>query len=134
MVIRLAAQLREDARHGYSRCVAALKRLLIAEIHGLAGRAGELARLLDDLAESAGREEGCFMFRVLRAHEVGEFVVLSSWRDERALRSHYAGAAYRRYRGAVGELLARPSDVAVHRVTEIVHAVDPNPPEPGLFG
>jgi quinol monooxygenase YgiN len=121
-------------KHRYSRRVAAVKRLLIAEIHGLAGRAAELARLLDDVAERAAREEGCLMFRVLRGDDVGEFVVLSSWRDEPALRSHYATAAYVRYRAAVGELLARPSDVTVHHVAEILHAVDPNPPEPGLFG
>ena len=74
------------------------------------------------------------MFRVLHGDEPGEFVVLSSWRDEPALRRHYAGAVCGRDGAAVGELLARPSDVAVHHVAEILHAVDANPPEPGLFG
>jgi quinol monooxygenase YgiN len=114
--------------------VAAAQRLLIAEIHGLAGRAAELERLLGDLADAARGEHGCLMFRALGGEEPGEFVLLSSWRDETALRAHYSGAAYRRYRAAVGELLARPSDVSVHLVAETVHAVDPNPPEPGLLG
>jgi quinol monooxygenase YgiN len=109
-------------------------RLLIAEIHGLGGREDELARLLADLAAGARGEDGCELFRALRADEPGEFVLLSAWRDEAALRAHYAGATYQRYRAAVGELLARPSDVTVHLVAEVVHAVDPNPPEPGMFG
>lgn len=111
-----------------------MQRLLIAEIHGLAGRATELHRLLADLSSRARDEDGCLAFRALRADEPGDFVVLSSWRDEAALRAHYAGAPYQRYRAAVGELLARPSDVTVHHVTESVHAIDPNLPEPGLFG
>jgi quinol monooxygenase YgiN len=120
-------------RLGPSR-VAAVHRLLIAEIHGLAGREDELVRLLADLAAAARTEDGCELFRALRGDEAGEFVLLSAWRDEAALRAHYAGTPYRRYRAAVGELLARPSDVTVHHVAETVHAIDPNPPEPGLFG
>ena len=109
-------------------------RLLISEMHGLAGRADELQRLLDDLAEAGRVENGCLMFSVLRRQDVGEFVVVAHWRDEAALRQHYQGAPYRRYRAAVGELLARPSDVTIHQVAETIHGLDPNPPDPGLFG
>ena|SRR5215208_3800772 len=114
--------------------MAATQRLLIARIHGLAGREDELERLLAELAGAARGEDGCLTFELLRGGEPGELVLLSSWRDEAALRAHYAGAPYQRYRDAVGELLARPSDVTVHHVAESVHAVDPNLPEPGLFG
>jgi quinol monooxygenase YgiN len=61
-------------------------------------------------------------------------VLLSHWRDDASLSAHYRGAPYQRYRAAVGELLARPSDVTVHHVAESVHALDPNPPEPARFG
>src|SRR3954471_875544 len=37
-----------------------------------------------------------------------------------ALRQHYQGAPYARYRSAVGELLARPSDVTLHHVAETI--------------
>ena len=110
------------------------QRLLIAEIHGLAGREAELAQVLGTLASEAQEEDGCLSFRVFAGEEPGEFVLLSSWRDEAALRAHYATAPYRRYTAAVGELLARPSDVTVHQVAETVQAIDPNLPEPGLFG
>ena len=108
--------------------------ILVAELHGLAGRASELRELLDELATGARSEPGCTSFRVLAAEEPGEMVMLSSYLDEAALRAHYATTHYRRYRAEVGPLLARPSDVVVHHVSETIHALDPNPPDPGLFG
>jgi hypothetical protein len=43
------------------------QRLLVAELHGLAGRQQELRALLDELAEGAHGEPGCVSFRVLAA-------------------------------------------------------------------
>lgn len=108
--------------------------LLIAEVHGLAGRAGELRALLDDLADGTRGEPGCSGFRVLAGDSAGEFVLVESWSGDEALRDHYATAHYRRYRSAVTELLAQPSDVLVHHISSTVRAVDPNPPDPGLLG
>jgi len=110
------------------------ERLLVAELHGLAGRERELRAMLDDLAVGARTEAGCVAFRVLGGEGPGELVLLSHWRDETALRAHYATRHYRRYGSPVGPLLARPSDVVVHVITSTVHAADPNPPEPGMFG
>ena len=107
------------------------QRVLVAELHGLAGRQHELRALLDELAEGAGGERGCVSFRVLTAAEPGEFVLLSGWADERALSAHYATPHYRRYREQVGPLLARPSDVVVHHVASTIRALDPSPPDPG---
>ena len=109
--------------------------LVVAEVHGLGGRASELAELLETLAQASRDEAGCASFRVLSvARDAGEFVLLSGWAGEAALREHYATSHYRRYRDAVGELLARPSDVVLHTVSRTVHARDPNPPDPGLLG
>lgn len=108
--------------------------LMTADVHGLAGRVTELRALLSDLADGSRSEPGCESFRFFDAEEPGDVFLLSAWADERALRNHYQTPHYRRYRAAVGELLARPSDVTVHRVCENVHALDPNPPDPGMFG
>jgi quinol monooxygenase YgiN len=108
--------------------------ILQAELHGLVGRAAELQALLADLAAASRDEPGCEGFRVLAAEEPGEVMLLSFYVDETALRGHYGTSHYRRYRDRVGELLARPSDVLVHRVSNTIHARDPNPPDPGLFG
>ena len=108
--------------------------MLVAEIHGLVGRQSELHGLLDALAAAAREEPGCLGFRILTAEEPGEWVLLATWSDRTALRAHYRTPHYRRYREAVGPLLARPSDVLVHYIDRTVYAVDPNPPDPGRLG
>ena len=94
----------------------------------------ELRVLLRELADASHVEPECVDFRVLAAEEPGEFVLLGSWSTETALREHYDTSHYRRYRDHVQPLLARPSDVLVHHIGVTVHAVDPNPPDPGLLG
>jgi quinol monooxygenase YgiN len=108
--------------------------IVVAEMHGLAGRVAELDALLAELAAGSLEEPGCRAFRVLAANVPGELVLLAEYADEDALRAHYATPHYRRYREHVGPLLARPSDVVVHHVAKTVHARDPNPPDPGMFG
>jgi quinol monooxygenase YgiN len=108
--------------------------LLVAEVHGRGALATQLRALLDELAAASQTELECTEFCVLLADESGEFVSLGFWSSEAALRAHYDTAHYRRYRDQVGPLLARPSDVVVHHLSATVHARDPNPPDPGLFG
>src|SRR5690348_5131527 len=109
--------------------------LLVAEMHGLVGRESELHGLLQELARGAREDDGCLGYHVAaKLGEPGELLITAQWRDEAALRAHYATPGYQSYRSGVGELLARPSDVVVHHVAETVHARDPNPPDPGLLG
>lgn len=108
--------------------------LLVAEVHGRVGLEPELHTLLHELANASRVEPQCTAFRVLAAEEPGEFVLLASWNTETAMREHYDTEHYRSYRDQVQVLLARPSDVIVHHVGDTVHAVDPNPPDPGLLG
>jgi quinol monooxygenase YgiN len=108
--------------------------LLVAEVHGRTALEAELRALLRELADASAAEPQCAGFRVLAAEEPGEFVLLSSWNTEAAMREHYGTSHYRRYRDQVQPLLARPSDVVVHHIGLTVHAVDPNPPDPGLLG
>jgi quinol monooxygenase YgiN len=108
--------------------------ILVAEVHGLTGSQAELRELLSELAEKARAERGCAGFRVLSAEQPGEFVLLESWIAESDLRAHYDTAHYRHYREQVGPLLARPSDVVVHHLARTIHALDPNPPDPGELG
>ncbi len=108
--------------------------ILVAEVHGRAALTAELRAALSELADGADGEPGCVGFRVLFDDDPSEFVLLASWTNEGALRTHYTTAHYRRYREQVGPLLARPSDVVVHHLAATVHALDPNPPEPGKLG
>jgi quinol monooxygenase YgiN len=107
---------------------------MIADVHGLAGRAPELQRLLGELAAGAREEDGCETYRVLAADEPGDFLVLAGWRDDTALRAHYTSDHFQRYRASIGMLLARPSDVSIHTIASTVHATDPDPPDPGHLG
>src|SRR3712207_4572950 len=103
--------------------------LVHAEIHGLAGRAGELRSLLTEHAAATVRMDGCAGAVALEplGAEPGEFVLDVWWEDDGAMRAHYGSGEYARYTGLVGELLARPSDVHVHYVDHSVHATgDPS--------
>jgi quinol monooxygenase YgiN len=108
--------------------------LVIAEIHGRAGLGNELQSVLAQLARATREEPECVGYRVLGGEEPTQYVLLGSWASEAGLRGHYQTAHYRQYRAAVGALLARASDVVVHHVQETVHALDPDPPDPALFG
>jgi quinol monooxygenase YgiN len=108
--------------------------LVVAELHGRGGLAGELRALLEDLAANSRQEADCADMRVLSAADAGEYVLLSSWRSETGLREHYDTHHYRYYRDHVAPMLARTSDVVVHHVSESIRALDPNLPDPGLFG
>jgi len=108
--------------------------MLVGEVHGRSGLSSQLLALLLELADRSRAEPQCEGFRVLSAEEPGEFVTLASWSSEPAMRAHYDTDHYRYYRAQVAALLARPSDVVVHHISETVHALDPNPPDPGLLG
>jgi quinol monooxygenase YgiN len=108
--------------------------VVVAQLHGQVGRLPELRKLLADLAAGARTDRGCTSYHVAFMADPGECLVVSSWDSEDALRAHYRSDAYLRYRGRVGELLTRPSDVVVHHVSTSVHARDPNPPDPTLLG
>jgi quinol monooxygenase YgiN len=98
--------------------------LVHAEIHGLVGRATDLRTLLAEHAETTSRapgSAGCVAYEPLGA-EPGEYVLDAWWSDEAALRAHYASEEYGLYVVAIGELLARPSDVQVHYIERSVRA------------
>jgi quinol monooxygenase YgiN len=95
-----------------------------AEIHGLAGRAGELRDLLAEHAAALNAAEGCLgagAYAPLGA-DPGDYLLRSRWRDEAALRAHYATPEYTRYAEGIGELLARPSEVRISYVEREVRA------------
>jgi quinol monooxygenase YgiN len=98
--------------------------LMQARIHGLAGRAGELADVLREHAAAMGVADGCLSAGVSAPldAEAGELLLEALWRDEPAMRDHYATAEYGRYAARIGELLARPSDVEILYVERSVRA------------
>jgi quinol monooxygenase YgiN len=98
--------------------------LIHAEIHGLAGRADELRTLLLDHATGLTAADGSLGAAAYAPidGDVGEYVLETHWRDDAAMQAHYATPEYTHYIEAVGELLARPSDVQLHYVDHSVRA------------
>lgn len=96
-----------------------------AEIHGLAGRAPELADLLVEHVTALAGAEGCLAAVAAEplGADAGEYTLTTRWRDEAALRAHYATPAYTHYAEGIGALLARPSDVRISYVEREVRAV-----------
>ncbi|CAA9533559.1 MAG: hypothetical protein AVDCRST_MAG85-3890 [uncultured Solirubrobacteraceae bacterium] len=110
--------------------------LVHAEVHGLAGRAKELRDVLLQHAAGLARMDGNAGATVYEpvGTELGEYVLDVWWRDEAAMRAHYGTGEYARYRDAVGELLARPSDVMVHVVERSYHPTDDPAHDPARQG
>ena len=76
-------------------------------------------------------EPGCVSFDFSEiVGERGDFVVVHEWRDEAALEAHYRSAPFLAYQEAVGDLLARPSELRVHRVRETLQPAEGEPMDP----
>lgn len=110
--------------------------IIHAEIHGLGGRADELATLLAEHAERSAGAEGCLgaVAAAPLGAEVGEYTLTMRWTGEQALRAHYSSNDYTYYSTRIGELLARPSDVTVTYVDREVRATADLSQDPTLQG
>ena len=103
----------------------------VARVHGIASAHAELVELLRRTASGARAEPGCRSYDVAEALDVADdFLVVHAWDDEAALEAHYRGAAHQAYQHDVFGLLARPSELVIHRVASTEHPVDPGPMDP----
>jgi quinol monooxygenase YgiN len=110
--------------------------VVVARIAGLAGRAGELRRLLADRAVAARAEPGCRGYEVAELlDEPATFLVVETWDSPDAMRAHFASADHATFQHQVDELLARPSEVFVHSVEATTRpAPSTSATDPGRFG
>jgi quinol monooxygenase YgiN len=110
--------------------------IIHAEIHGLGGRAGELATLLAEHAERSASADGCLGSTAAAplGADVGEFTLTTRWDGEASLQAHYTSKDYTYYVTNIGELLARPSDVTITYVDREVRATADLSQDPTLQG
>jgi quinol monooxygenase YgiN len=110
--------------------------VVVARIHGLAGRAGELRALLLERAADARDEPGCDGYEVAElVEDPATFLVVESWASADAMRAHFASPDHATYLHQVDELLARPSEVLVHEVATTTRpAASTSPVDPGRYG
>ena len=97
----------------------------VARVHGIAAAHAQLLELLRRTAAAARAEPGCRSYDVAETLDgADEFVVVHAWADEAALEAHYRGAAHQAYQHDVFGLLARPSELDIHRVAATEWPVD----------
>jgi quinol monooxygenase YgiN len=100
-------------------------------IHGIAGRRADLRELMAATEQRVAAEPGCRMYRFAATlGDRDEYVHVQEWATEEAWRDHQTSPAFRAYQQGVFELLARPSDMTVHRASATVHPEPSGPPDP----
>jgi quinol monooxygenase YgiN len=98
-------------------------------IHGLAGRRDELRELMRATEDRTASEPGCRTYRFAATLEhPDEYVHVQEWDTEQAFRDHQRSASFRAYQQGLFGLLARPSEMRIHRAP---NTFVPEPSGPG---
>jgi len=86
----------------------------VTHIHGLAGRREELRALM---RYTEAQVSGARLYRFAATlGDPDEYVHVQEWASEADMAAHQASDAFADYQRALFDLLARPSDMLVHRV------------------
>jgi quinol monooxygenase YgiN len=105
--------------------------LAVTQIHGLAGRRDELRELMRATERATRTEPGCRAYRFTAAlDDVDEYLHVQEWEDEAAFVAHQSSAAFAGYQRDLFDLLARPSEMAIHRVSDTTIPRPSGPPDP----
>lgn len=105
--------------------------LAITRIHGVAGRRDELRALMQTTEQAVAQEPGCRSYRFTAAlAEPDEYLNVQAWTSEDAWQAHQRSPAFRDYQYAVFDLLARPSEMEVHRGAQVTLPAPSDPPDP----
>lgn len=90
--------------------------LAITHIHGVAGRREDLRALMRDTEARVVAEPGCRAYRFsVTLEDPDEYVNVQEWEDDDAFLAHQTSPAFREYQRGLFDLLARPSEMEVHR-------------------
>jgi quinol monooxygenase YgiN len=101
--------------------------LAITRIHGLAGRREELRALMQATEAATAGEPGCRLYRfTVTLDDPDEYVHVQEWAGEAEWLAHQRSPAFRDYQRSLFDLLARPSDMEIHRGAQTTR------PEPGV--
>ena len=104
--------------------------LAITRIHGIAGRRDDLRTLMRETEERVASERGCRIYRfAVTLDDPDEYVHVQEWADEDAFEEHQRSPAFREYQRSLFDLLARPSDMEIHRGPQPVLPEPSGPPD-----
>jgi quinol monooxygenase YgiN len=105
--------------------------LAITHIHGLAGRREALRELMRDTEARVAAEPGCRVYRFAATlDDPDEYLHVQEWTSEAAFAAHQRSQAFRDYQRELFDLLARPSEMRLHRAMETVTPTPSGPPDP----
>src|SRR3954447_26917717 len=105
--------------------------LAITRVHGLAGRRHDLHALMRDTEARVAAEPGCRLYTFAATLEdPDEYLHVQEWEDEAAFAAHQRSPAFAEYQRALFDLLARPSEMAVHRGARTTSPEPSGPPDP----
>jgi quinol monooxygenase YgiN len=103
----------------------------VTHIHGIAGRRQELRELMQRTEARVANEPGCVMYRFAATlGDPDEYVHVQEWTGDDAFVAHQRSPAFRDYQHGLFDLLARPSDMRVHRGPQTTSPESSGPPDP----
>jgi quinol monooxygenase YgiN len=121
--LRSPSRLRYEILPGMAERVVA-----VTQIHGLAGRRDELRALM---RENEARVSGAHLYRFSATLEdPDEYLHVQEWASDADFAAHQASAAFAEYQRALFDLLARPSEMTIHRVASSVVPTPSAPVDP----
>jgi quinol monooxygenase YgiN len=102
--------------------------IAVTRIHGIAGRRDALRELMRRAEAVAASEPGCLRYEFgVTLDDADEYVHVQEWAADEAFAAHQRSPGFRDYQLGLVDLLARPSEMEVHRVSETV-APQPSAP------
>ena len=105
--------------------------LAITHIHGIAGRRDELRALMRDTETATAAEEGCRLYRfTVTLDDPDEYVHVQEWASEETWKAHQRSPAFSDYQRSLFDLLARPSEMTIHRGAQTTRPAPSGPPDP----
>ena len=112
--------------------------LAITHIHGIAGRRDELRALMRDTEQATAAEDGCRVYRfTVTLDDPDEYVHVQEWTSnntsnasEETWKAHQRSPAFNDYQRSLFDLLARPSEMAIHRGAQTTRPAPSGPPDP----
>jgi quinol monooxygenase YgiN len=109
--------------------------LAITRIHGIAGRREALRELMRTTQARVAGEPGCRLYSFTAAlDDADEYLHVQEWTDQRSFEAHQRSGAFRDYQRDLFELLARPSEMRIHRGAATIVPTPSGPPDPRSAG
>ena len=102
--------------------------IALGDVYAQIPRRDEVRELMSLTQRRVAEQPGCLSFTFAETlDDPGHFLIVQSWRDQRALDEHYRSEAFARYQAEIANWLVRTSELRVHVVQESFVPVDSSP-------